>query len=153
MKKKVPPKAVVDTNLLVSGLLLKRGLPYELVEAWRRGSFILLVSDALREEYEQVLPRPKFALKYGLTAEEVRAFLALISMVGLRATAQRRLPVKVRHQKDEKVLALALGGKAEYLVTGDQDLLVLRDDPHLKRLKIVTAREFLEMLAEESAEK
>src|SRR3972149_7072984 len=150
MKKKIPPKAVVDTNLVLSGLLLKRGLPYELVEAWRRGSFLLLVSDALREEYDQVLPRPTFAVKYGLTAEEVRAFLALVSMLGLRVTPQRRLSVKIRHQKDEKVLAAALGGKAEYLVTGDQDLLVLRDDPHLKHLKIVTAREFLEILAKES---
>ncbi|TAK30923.1 MAG: putative toxin-antitoxin system toxin component, PIN family [Chloroflexota bacterium] len=153
MSKRNPPKSVVDTNLIVSGLLLKRGLPYELLEAWRAGSFQLLVSEPLREEYKQVLSRPKFAHKYGLTSEEVAVFLNLVSLLARQAIPRRRLPVKVRDPKDEKVLAAALGGKADYLVTGDDDLLVLRDDPRLKQIKIVTAAEFLEVLADETAEK
>lgn len=146
MKKKAHPKGVVDTNLIVSGLLLKRGSPYELLEAWRRGGFTLLVSPSLQAEFEEVLLRPKFTQKYGLTAEEIRAFLILVSLLGVKVTPRRRLPVKIRDPKDEKVLAAALGGKADYLITGDDDLLVLRDDPHLKQLKIVPVTEFLEIL-------
>jgi predicted nucleic acid-binding protein len=52
----------------------------------------------------------------------------------------------VRDPNDEKVLAAALGNRAGYLVTGDEDLLALRDDPRIKGLRIVTAREFLETL-------
>ena len=56
------------------------------------------------------------------------------------------LPVQVRDPKDEHVLAAALSGKADYLVTGDEDLLHLDGDPKLGNLQIITAREFVNLL-------
>ena len=56
------------------------------------------------------------------------------------------LPVHVRDPKDAKILALALGGNADYLVTGDDDLLVLNGDPRLGKLQIVTVHTFLTVL-------
>ncbi|MCL4459326.1 MAG: putative toxin-antitoxin system toxin component, PIN family [Chloroflexi bacterium] len=144
--------AVVDTNLFVSGLIIELGTPYELVEASRRGAFTLVVSESLYMEYRRVLLRPKFAEKYGITLEEVTDFLFLIDTSARRVTPSRRLPITVRDKKDEGILAAALGGKADYLVTGDEDLLVLRDDPRLGRLKIVTARDFLDILTREHPE-
>ena len=148
-KKSGPVSAVVDTNLFVSGLILKRGTPYELVEALRRGGFTLVVTEALRGEYGRVLPRPKFAQRYGLTPEEIADFLFLVDTSALQASARRRLPIAVRDKKDERVLAAALGGKADYLVSGDDDLLSLSNDPRLGKLKIVTARDFLDILTRE----
>jgi hypothetical protein len=59
-----------------------------------------------------------------------------------------RIPVDVRDPKDAHILAAALGGDADYLITGDDDLLVLRDDSRLSRPDIVTVVEFLSILRE-----
>lgn len=147
-KKSEPVSAVVDTNLFVSGLISKVAAPYELVQAFRAGAFTLVVSEPLRAEYRRVLPRPKFTQKYGLTQEEIADFLLLVDTNADLVNPLRRLPVTVRDKKDERVLAAALGGKADYLVSGDDDLLCLREDPRIAPLKIVTAREFLEVLSE-----
>ncbi len=138
-------RAVVDTNLVVSGLILKHGYPSQLVEALRQGCFRLVLSDALLEEYQRVLARPRFAQRYGLTLQEVRDFLTLLA-TAQRATPTRRLPVRVRDVKDTPVLATALGGKAAYLVTGDADLLTLDGHPKLPNLRILTVRAFLDLL-------
>ncbi|MCL5957730.1 MAG: putative toxin-antitoxin system toxin component, PIN family [Chloroflexi bacterium] len=149
MRKKSPPlSAVVDTNIFVSGLITKLGTPAQLVESLRNGAFTLLLSEPLCAEYALVFPRPQFTHKYGITTEEVDEFLFLLDTTARRIMPSRRLPVTARDKKDERILAAALGGKANYLVTGDKDLLVLRDDPALGELKIVTAREFLEVLRE-----
>jgi len=140
--------AVVDTNLVVGGLLSRRGAAYRLLEAWRADAFILLYSDRILEEYADVLPRPKFA-RYGVTPEIIAGFLAGLVARGRRVTPRRRLPVAVRDPKDEMVLAAALGGRADYLVTRDQDLLALRSEPKLGTLQIVTVQEFLAVLARE----
>ena len=139
--------AVVDTNLFVSGLINRSGSPARLVEALRQGAFTLAVSEQLHTEYKRVFPRPKFTHKFGVTEQEIAEFLFLIGTNSRRVTPVRRLPLKVRDNKDAKVLAAALGGKAGYLVTGDDDLLSLRDDPGLGELKIVMVTEFLEILA------
>ena len=139
-------RAVVDTNLVVSGLILNHGYPSQLVEALRQGRFLLVLSDVLLEEYRRVLARQRFAQRYGLTSQEVRDFLALLA-TAQRATPTRRLPVRVRDVKDNPVLATALGGKADYLVTGDEDLLTLDGHPKLPHLRILSVRSFLDLLS------
>jgi uncharacterized protein len=143
-----PVSAVVDTNLFVSSLINRKGTPSQLVEALRRGAFALLLSEALHTECKLVLSRPRFFQKYGISAEEVTDLLLLIDENSNEIEPAGPLPISVRDSKDERVLAAALGGEAQYLVTGDDDLLVLRDEPLLGSLKIVTAREFLDILDE-----
>jgi putative PIN family toxin of toxin-antitoxin system len=138
-------RAVVDTNLVVSGLILKHGHPAQLVQALRQRRFLLVLSDVLLEEYQRVLARQRFAQRYGLTPQEIRDFLALLT-TAQRATPIRRLPVRVRDVKDNPVLATALGGKADYLVTGDEDLLTLDGHPKLPNLRILPVRPFLDLL-------
>ena len=60
-------KAVVDTNVLVSGTILSRGNPYQVLEAWRRSQFILVLSPDIIAEIEAVLRRLKIFKKYGLS--------------------------------------------------------------------------------------
>jgi uncharacterized protein len=97
-------------------------------------------------EVETVLRRPKIQQRYQVSEEEMTILLHLLDAAGSRLTPRRRLPVHVRDGKDDYILAAALGGMADYLVTGDDDLLALRDEPRLRALKAVTAREFLEAL-------
>ncbi len=139
-------RIVLDTNLLVSGLILPRGLPHRLLAEWRQGGFRLLVTDTILAEYAAVLARRQFAEKYGLTVAVVAALRRRMRVQGERVTPQGTIPVAIRDAKDVHLLAAALGGNADYLVTGDADLLVLAGDPLLGPLRIVTARAFLDDL-------
>ncbi len=140
--------AVVDTNLCVRGLISRRGGAFALLEALRQEHFTLLISEELQREYADVLARPRLVIRYGLTSMEVNNFFSLIPDRTLWVTPVPLLPVEVRDVKDEMVLAAALGGEADFLVTSDEDLLVLRDDPRLGSLQIVTVGEFLAALRE-----
>jgi len=138
--------AVVDTNVLVSGLLRPAGQPRQILRAWYDGAFTLLVSPALVAEYERVLARPRLRVRYGLDPVAAEDFLALVGLRGAVVTMYELLPIAVRDPKDDMVLAAALGGAADYLVTGDDDLLTLAGDPRLGALRIVTVRAFLDRL-------
>ena len=107
-----------------------------------------MITDPLYHEYARVLPGPKFKARYGLTDERASAFLSMLLGVAEKVTPQPTLPLSVRDVNDEMVLAAALGGHADYLVTGDGDLLELRGRPELGALQIVTVVEFLEILGE-----
>ena len=136
-------KAVVDTNLFVSGLISATGTPALLIDALRQDRFSLLSSAPLTAEVVEVLARPslaRYAFDPALTTF-VRARVANAEQVVPLAP----LPVTSRDPKDDKLLASALGG-ADYLVTGDGDLLVLADHPALGALRIVSARAFLGLL-------
>lgn len=140
-----PPRVVVDTNLFVSGLIVKRGIPHQLLSHWRRGSFTLLISEEQREEIAAVLDRPAIAERYGITPEERAELLHLIDTRAIKVTGSRHLPLSVRDPKDEMILASALGGEADYLVTGDEDLLVLSDSSDIGSLRILRVREFVQL--------
>ena len=139
-------RAVVDTNLFVSGIILKRDVPYLLLESWHHGLFILVTSQLLRAELEEVLKRPEICQKYQIHPEETSLLINLFDQKAEKVTPIKKLPVQIRDPKDEVVLATALGGRADYLVTGDNDLLVLNNHPKLGKLLILTAREFLDQL-------
>ncbi len=136
-------KAVVDTNVLVSGTILSRGNPYEILEAWRRSQFILVLSPDILAEIEAVLRRPKIFKKYGLS-ETVLARLAY----ALKAEALVIRPGSIEpladiEAADLKFLACADAGGADYLVTGDRALLQFKT---YKATRIVSPRVFLSLL-------
>ncbi len=142
------PSAVVDTNLFVSGIILETGLPRRLLRAWHERRFVLLLSDAQHGELVDVLARPKIVQRYRVPPEDLTALFAALARI-TRVQLARSLPVPVRDAKDEMILAAAFGGDADFLVTGDDDLLVLRDDPRLGKLRILTVGEFLAILEEQ----
>jgi len=93
-----------------------------------------------------VLSRPKLVQRYRLEAGDLAALFDGLSAIP-RIDSIAALPVTVRDPKDEFLLATALDADATHLVSGDDGLLVLRDDPRLGALQIVTAVEFLALLA------
>lgn len=147
MPERGPLKAVVDTNLFVSGAISKRGLPAQMLDLWRRRLFLVVATAALTAEVVEVLNRPRIKQRYHLTDEDLAEIHALLATVAVTVTPQDPLPVDVRDPKDRKVLAAALGGEADYLITGDDDLLTLGGNPRLGRLRVVTVREFLGLLS------
>lgn len=141
----VKPRAVVDTNVFVSGMLYSRGNPFALLTAWEHAAFRLIVSDQQVAELHRIFRRPSLIVQYGIADDGIRALFRRLNAAE-RVQPSAAVPISVRDAKDVPILAAALGGRADYLVTGDKDLLVLRDDPRLDRLAIVTVAEFVRVL-------
>jgi putative PIN family toxin of toxin-antitoxin system len=135
---------VVDTNVFVSGLIVEKGLPHQLIKLLEEDLFILIISQKMRDELEEVLYRVKFSAF--LSKDKLYKFFRMIDIISTVVSPRAIIPVEVRDPKDQKVLATALGGKADYLVTGDKDLIVLKDTDKLGGLKIVGVKEFLKLL-------
>ena len=127
-------------------MLRPEGRPRRILHAWYERAFALLVSPTLVTEYTRVLARPRLHTRYGLDPTEAAVFLDLIGARAVVVAPRAPLPLTVRDPKDDMVLAAALGGPADYLVTGDDDLLALAGDPRLGALSIVTPRAFLDAL-------
>lgn len=140
--------AVVDTNLFIGALISARGASGTPYAAWREGAFILHISDEQRAEIVDVLSRPKFTERFKVSTAAVQGLLYLLETRALRAPLLDPLPLQVRDPKDYHILAAALGGGADYLVSGDADLLSLADDPRLVPLRITTVQAFLTLLPE-----
>jgi len=114
-------RVVFDTNALISALLFEQSTPGQaLVYASRQGE--VLLSTSLANELNETLQRKKFE-RY-VTAEQREEFL--IALVQSAALVEVRETVSIcRDPKDNHIFELAVSGKADVIVTGDADLLVL----------------------------
>lgn len=131
------PRVVVDTNALVSRLLLPRSVPGQAV---RRAvdEADLLVSDETLDELADVLGRPKFD-RY-VTIKERQGFILLLGRIAERVPVIQ--PIRAcRDPNDDKFLALAVSGEAGVIVTGDSDLLALHP---FRGIAILTPVDYLD---------
>jgi len=138
----VKPRAVLDTNVFVSGLINPKGPPAAVLKALRSGRFTLVSSPPINEEIIEVLNRPYIRDRYGLGDRIFDVSFILWEVAELVID----LPdVRVcSDPDDDKFLATAVGGGADYLVTGDVgDLLPLHK---YKDVTIVSPREFVSVL-------
>jgi putative PIN family toxin of toxin-antitoxin system len=134
-------RAVVDVNVLISGVLTAKGSPAEILRASRDGKFELVVSELLLAELKRTLAYPK--LRKRIAPEKAAAFTNWVHDHGTVAEDPANPPpVTSRDPDDDYLLALAIDRRA-YLITGDQDLLVLSGD-----LPILTPAQFASKLRE-----
>jgi len=134
-------RAVVDVSVLISGVLSAKGSSAETLRASRNGEFELIVSELLLAELRRTLAYPK--LRKCIAPEIAAAFANWIRDHGTVAEDPASPPpVASRDPDDDYLLALAIDRRA-YLVTGDQDLLVLSSD-----LPILTPAQFAIKLRE-----
>lgn len=137
-----PPRVVLDTNIVLSALIFAQGRLVPLRHAWQQEHCKPLVSSTTAAELVRALAYRKFSL----TRDEQQELLAdyLPYCVTVRMPAKPpRTPV-CRDPCDVPFLQLAVAGNADYLVTGDRDLLVLAGQ---FARAIVTADRFLKVLA------
>jgi putative PIN family toxin of toxin-antitoxin system len=134
-------RAVVDVNVLISGVLSAKGPSAEILRASRDGLFELVISEMLLAELKRTLGYPK--LRKRIHPEKAAAFINWArDHGGLAEDPASPPPVGSRDPDDDYLLALAITRRA-YLVTGDQDLLVLSDD-----FPILTPAQFTAKLRE-----
>jgi putative PIN family toxin of toxin-antitoxin system len=115
--------AVVDANVLVSGLFWDKNPGYILI-FHQQGRFKMLFTAETLDELQNVLSRPKFALRLQVVESSVERVIEQFHE-GELVTPAHVPEASVRDAKDRAILACAAGGNADYIVTGDQDLLVL----------------------------
>ena len=117
-------RVVLDTNVLVSGLTYPASIPGRIIGAWRQGGIDLVLSRYILDEMARVLPRLR---RIALNPAEIRdladSFLFLAEIVEPSAELEKIL----RDDADQKVLGTLHSAKADYLVTGDKDLLALAE--------------------------
>ena len=129
-------RLVIDTNILISGLMSVNSLPQQVFD-YATSQAILLMSDEVQSEIENVISRRKLQ-KY-ITLERRTKFLSELSQQVERVTINQQIRA-CRDPKDDKFLDLAVCGEANYIITGDTDLLDLHP---FQNISIIKAANFL----------
>jgi len=129
-------RLVFDTNIIISALLFEGSKPFKaFLIGLERGE--ILFSASTLTELKEVLWRKKF--DPFLTHEERKEFLASFVIYGTPVEPGEKI-TKCRDPEDNKFLELAVSGRADFIVSGDQDLLILNP---FRNIPIVTPHEFI----------
>jgi len=136
-------RVVVDTNVIVSALISAGSPPDQVLRAWRRGAFELIISPALLIEVESVLPRAKIATRVRWSGRKLASFVEELHRKTSVVNPQQELHVIAADPSDNRVLEAASEGHADYIVTGDGHLL---DLGRHEFTDIVTPARFLAIL-------
>jgi putative PIN family toxin of toxin-antitoxin system len=117
-------RVVLNTNVLVSGLAYPGSIPGRILQLWHQGSLNLILSQYILDEMVRVLPRLR---RIALSPREIRdladSFMFLATLIEPAAERESAL----RDPMDQPVLATLRASAADYLITGDKDLLALAD--------------------------
>ena len=134
MKKKI--KIILDTNIWISFLITKsmKGIDKLIFDE----KAVLLFSDELMTEFIDVTSREK--LKRYFTKEDIASLIDLIEEYGEIVKVKSRVDI-CRDKEDNFLLSLAKDGKADYLISGDKDLLVI---DNFRKTEIISLTDFLE---------
>lgn len=137
-----PLRVVLDTNIVLSALLFAQGRLAPLRLAWQESRILPLASAATTTEIVRVLAYPKFKLSAVEQQELFADYLPHCKVVNIPANPPK-IP-NCRDPFDVPFLLLAAAGKASFLVSGDNDLLILNK---IGSCPIVTADQFLKVIA------
>lgn len=128
-------RLVLDTNIFISAVLFK-GEVSKLVDSWKKSDVKILMSKQVLEEYVKVLSYPKFKLSEKeieyIIEEELLPFVEVIKVASEVSL--------VKDLDDNKFIALAIDGNANYIISGDAYLLNLKE---FEEIKIIPIKEFL----------
>lgn len=128
-------RIVPDTNVLISALIVE-GNEYRLIEKCFKRKILLITSADVLDEFKEVALRPKF----GFTEEKVDDFVNALIEAAEVVMPIERISGVCRDPDDNKLLEAALEGKADYIISGDKDLLILKK---FRNVKLVPAAALL----------
>ncbi len=134
-------RVVLDTNVLLSGLMFPNGAPGRVVAAWREARFELVISVHQLAEIGRALAYPKIHRILGWDDRRIEQFIRQL-YIRVQIVDLGGISVEVPADPDDvPILATLVAAKADVLVTGDRDLLALRD-----RYAILTPADFVRSL-------
>jgi putative PIN family toxin of toxin-antitoxin system len=129
-------RVVLDTDVLVSGLTYPGSIPGRILSVWRRGGVDVVLSRYILDNMVRVLPR---LTRISLTPSEIRDFADSFMFLAEMVEPSTELDETLRDESDQMILGTLRAARADYLVTGDKDLLALGE-----RYPIVTPAAFWE---------
>ena len=138
-------RVLLDTNIFISYLLQPEGESsiHLVLEAALLGKFNLLLPEEVLEELQRKILSKKY-LAERITPENAEKLVSILRQIsGVIPRIELEIPALTRDPKDDYLLAHAVVGEADYLVTGDDDLLVLKE---VEGVKIVKASQFWEIM-------
>lgn len=141
----MPIRVTPDTNVLVSGVLTRHGPAGAVVAAWAEGTIDLVVGEQILREFKRVLVRPRIRERYHVSSDTADAIAGVLREFCVMADAGDVPRVVARDPDDDIILAYALSGNADYVVTRDDDLLALGE---YRGIPILTPEQFLAVLRE-----
>jgi putative PIN family toxin of toxin-antitoxin system len=138
-KEKKPIRVVLDTNDLVSSILFKGELA-GMVDSWKRGAIVPVVSSETFNEFRTVLEYPKFKL----TKDEIKLIIEneVLPFFEIAKTSDKVSRV-CKDPDDDMFIACALSASADFIVSGDKHLC---DVGVYKTIKIIRASDLLKMI-------
>jgi len=136
-------RVVLDTNVIVSGLLSPYGSSAQIITHWLRKEFILLYTPAMYDEYQDVLNRTWLHERLANVPKRIPEFIQTIHIFGELVKGYVNVTGTVRDPFDEMFLVCAILGNADYIISGDKDLLSLDS---FRETKIAGPTEFLVIL-------
>ena len=127
-------RVLPDTNIIISSVFW-RGNPYEVVRKGILGEYQLVISAEILDEVVD-----KLRNKFKFPEENIQELIDILMTYCHIVNVTSKFYI-VRDKNDNKIVECAFDGKADYIVTGDSDLLVLKE---IRGIKIAKAKEFLE---------
>jgi putative PIN family toxin of toxin-antitoxin system len=121
------PRAVLDTNLIVRGLLTPRGGAARLLKSLAEQRFVLVISESILYEVATILAEPRIQQYGPFPPNEITQRIDFLRRMGLLVPGDFDVSLVPTDIKDNPIVACALEGRAEYIVTDDRrDLLPLK---------------------------
>ena len=137
-------KAVLDTNIFISSLLNKKGVPDRLVDLWRDGQYLFLSSPPIIREIKSVLELPRIKKKYCLNDPDIQKLLNLIETDAILVPGITDVENPIPEDTSDQIfLSCALEGSADVIVSGDQHVLNLKK---FKGISVIPVNEFMDLL-------
>lgn len=115
-------RVVFDTNVLVSGLAYPGSIPGQIARTWRQGGIDVVLSRYILDEIASVLPRLS---RIQLSSSEIRDVVDSLMFLADVVDPDAEQEPALRHPADQQVLGTLRASRADYLITGDKDLLIL----------------------------
>jgi uncharacterized protein len=137
-------RVVLDANVYVSAAIHPRGVPGQIIERFLRDlAFEIVVSPSIAREIARALGYPKLR-RYFSKDFNPRAWLEQILLLSLVTRDEYQIRNVSKDPDDDKYIAAAVEGQADLLVSGDPDLLDLKQ---YEGIRVITPREFLNLLS------
>jgi putative PIN family toxin of toxin-antitoxin system len=128
-------KIVADTNIFISSFFFG-GNPRKVIERVINGDDRLFICKEILHEMASVMARSKFNVGTEYITRFIRSIEDIAHYIAIAGTVQH----VCRDSEDNKILECALLSNADYIITGDRDLLILKE---FRGIKILTASEYL----------
>jgi len=132
MNSSIGPRVVIDTNVLISGFYWS-GIPKRIINLWLKGKFRLYVSPGTAAELISLL------IRFEVPRTKIKNIKKILITHSVRIIPQQKVTV-CRDPKDNQFLELCLAASADYLITGDKDLLILKK---FHQTQIFSPKQFL----------